>query len=152
MKALYELKEMLCKELEEIAEKGELTAGSLETVHKLTDTIKNIDKIMVIEEESGYSDRGGMYSQRRDNQGRYSRDGDWEARGRFGVGHSYDEGGSSYANRGKHYVRGHYSREGGYSREDGRKEMIENLKEMMREADGQMKHALKRAIEEIEMA
>ena len=50
MKALHELREMLCRELDDIAGKGELTAGSLETVHKLTDTIKNIDKIMMLEE------------------------------------------------------------------------------------------------------
>ena len=40
MKSLYELKEMLCDELEEIVGKGELSAGSLDVVHKLTDTIK----------------------------------------------------------------------------------------------------------------
>ena len=44
MKAMHELKEMLCRELDEIAKQGELNAGGLETVHKLTDTIKNIDK------------------------------------------------------------------------------------------------------------
>lgn len=41
---LYDLKEMLCKELDEIAKKGEMSAGDLETVHKLTDTVKNIEK------------------------------------------------------------------------------------------------------------
>lgn len=160
MKALYELKEMLCKELEEIAEKGELTAGSLETAHKLTDTIKNIGKIMMIEEEGGYSERGGMYSERRDSRGRYSREGggyseagDWEARGRFDGGHSYDEGGSSYANRGKHYVRGHYSREGGgYSREDGRKEMIGELEDMMQKATGKDRDIVQRAMDEMRRA
>lgn len=92
MKALYDLKEMLCAELEEIAKKNELSIGDLEIAQKLTDTIKNIDKIVMLEDEEGYS-RGG----------------DWEARGR------YNEGGSSYAHRGKHYVRGHYSRGDGYS-------------------------------------
>ena len=58
MKSLYELKEMLCYELDEIVKKGELSAGSLETVHKLTDTIKNIDKIEMLEEEGGYSEEG----------------------------------------------------------------------------------------------
>lgn len=146
MKAMTELKEMLCEELEKLTKKGELSAGSLDAVHKLTDTIKNIDKIMVLEEEAGYSERGGMGG----NRGGYSEAGDWEARGRFG-GNSYDDGGSSYANR-RRDSRGRYSREGGYSRADGKMEMVENLKEMMQEADGPMKHALKRAIEEIEMA
>lgn len=193
MKAMNQLKEMLCEELEKISKKGELSAGSLDAVHKLTDTIKNIDKIMMMEEEEGYSEAGGYsmegggYSQARGGRGGgnrgggggnrgggggrggysreggggysgeggggYSQEGDWEARGRFGGGNSYDDGGSSYANR-RRDSRGRYSREGGggYSRADGKMEMIENLKEMMQEADGQMKHALKRAIEEIEMA
>lgn len=179
MKAMNQLKEMLCEELEKLTKKGELSAGSLDAVHKLTDTIKNIDKIMMLEEEEGYSERGyseeggrggsrgggnrggggrGGYS-REGGGGGYSRegggysgDGDWEARGRFGGGSSYDEGGSSYANR-RRDSRGRYSREGGgYSRDDGKMEIVTNLKEMMQEADGQMKHALKRAIEEIEMA
>lgn len=163
MKAMMQLKDMLCEELEKLTKKGELSAGSLDAVHKLTDTIKNIDKIMMLEEEEGYSEAGGGYGMagggRGGNRGGYSREGggyseagDWEARGRFGGGHAYDDGGSSYANR-RRDSRGRYSREsGGYSRADGKMEMIENLKEMMREAEGPMKHALKRAIEEIEMA
>ena len=58
MKALYDLKEMLSAELEEIARKPEMSAGDLETVHKLTDTIKNIDKICALEEDGGYSEAG----------------------------------------------------------------------------------------------
>lgn len=147
MRAMHELKEMLCKELDKIAEQGELTAGSLETAHKLTDTIKNIEKIMMLED-------GGEYSQRRG----YSRAGEWTARGRFGM--PYDEGGNSYTNRGQHYVRGHYSREGGrdrmtrggYSRDDGREEMIDQLEEMMQDADGQRREIIRRAMEEIRSA
>lgn len=123
MEKLYELKEKLNRELEEIAEKPELGAGDLELIHKLTDTIKNIDKICALEEQGGYSEAG-----------------DYE-------GGSY--GGGSYANRGKHYVRGHYSRDGGmgrsgdsrnggyssrrgsrggYSRGDGAEEMKEHIR------------------------
>ena len=40
MKALYDLKDKLQDELDEIARKPEMSAGDLETVHKLTDTIK----------------------------------------------------------------------------------------------------------------
>ena len=64
MKALYELKEKFEMELEELARKGELGAGDLELAHKLTDTIKNIDKICALEEDGGYSEAG-----------------DWEGRG-----------------------------------------------------------------------
>lgn len=83
MKSMYELRDMLCKELEEITRKGELGAGDLDIVHKLTATIKNIDKIEAMDEQ-GYS-------------GRYLDD---DLRG-------YNRG-NSYARR--HYVRGHYSR------------------------------------------
>lgn len=86
MEYMYELKDKLCDELEEIAKKGELGAGDLEIVHKLTDTIKNIDKIEIMKEDGGYSqagdwemrgtyDRGSSYRRKRDSMGRYSRDG-----------------------------------------------------------------------------
>lgn len=148
MKAMHELKKMLCKELEKIADQGELTAGSLETAHKLTDTIKNIDKIMMLEEgdEGEYSQRG------------YSRAGEWTARGRFGL--PYDEDGNSYANRGRHYVRGHYSREGGmdretrrmYSRNDGKQEMMGELEDLARDADDRQREIIMRAIDELRRA
>lgn len=66
MKYLHELKDKLCEELQEIAEKQDMSAGDLEAVHKLTDTIKNIDKIEMLEAD-GYSNNGG----------------DWEARGSY---------------------------------------------------------------------
>ena len=106
MKALYELRDMLCSELDEIAHTGEMSAGDLETVHKLTDTIKNIDKIEMLESD-GYSRSDG---------------GVWTARGNYGHG-------SSYARRGTHYVRGHYSRD------DGREAMLRRVQEMMDNAD-----------------
>lgn len=83
MKSLYNLKNKLFDELDEIADKPDLSAGDLETVHKLTDTIKNIDKICMIE-ENGYSGdeeyrKGLSYAgRRRDSMGRYSRDGSKE--------------------------------------------------------------------------
>lgn len=133
MKALYDLKDKLCMELDEIAGKPDLSAGDLETVHKLTDTIKNIDKIAMLESDGGYSRAGG-----------------WEARGTYG-GHAYDDGGSSYTRRGTHYVRGHYSRDDGrmYSRDDGKARMESELEDMMRSADGEQREILRRALEEI---
>lgn len=80
-KAMYELRNMLCDELDELARKGELGAGDLDIVHKLTDTIKNIDKIETLEED-GYSSRRDEYDMRGRNRrnthyvrGHYSRDG-----------------------------------------------------------------------------
>ena len=124
MKALYDLKDKLCAELDEIAAKPNMSTGDLETVHKLTDTIKNIDKIMKLEDESGYSRAGG-----------------WESRGTYG--YPYDERGSSYMRRGEHYVRGHYSRD------DARQHMITELQDMLRTADGQYRDVIQRALDEI---
>lgn len=125
MKALYDLKDKLCAELDEIAAKPNMSTGDLETVHKLTDTIKNIDKIMKLEDESGYSRAGG-----------------WEARGTYGQ-QPYDERGNSYMRRGEHYVRGHYSRD------DARQHMIAELQDMLRTADGQYREVIQRALDEI---
>lgn len=130
MKALYELKEKLCAELDEIAEKQDMSAGDLEAVHKLTDTIKNIDKIMLLEED-GYSRDGG-----------------------YGMGHGgrYDNDGNSYARRGgTYYVRGHYSRNDGrgYSRDGGSHYMIEELETLMKHADGEQREVIRRALDEL---
>ena len=124
MKAMYDLRDMLCKELDEIAHKGELGAGDLDIAHKLVSTIKNIDKIDLMEDE-GYS-RDGDYSQRR-----YSRD-------------SYG-GGSSYARRGTHYVRGHYSRDG------AKDDMKRQLQEMLDNADDDtIRNAIQRCMDAVE--
>ena len=139
MEKLYDLKDKLCEELEEFARKQEMGAGDLEVIHKLTDTIKNIDKICMLEEGDGYSEAvdGGGYGR-----------------------------GSSYANRGKHYVRGHYSRDGGmngystrrrdgrgrYSREDGRSEMMEHLEMAMDSATEQDRDTIKRFMRQLENA
>lgn len=141
MEKLYDLKDKLKVELDKIARKPELSAGDLEAAHKLTDTIKNIDKICMLEED-GYSE-GGYYDD----------------------GTSYGRG-SSYANRGKHYVRGHYSRDGRggedyssrrdsrgrYSREDGRSEMMEHLEMAMETANEQDRENIKRWMRQLENA
>lgn len=135
MEYMHELKDKLCEELDEIARKPEMSAGDLEAIHKLTDTIKNLDKIEMLE-DGGYSQVG-------------YRDG----------GSSYNCG-SSYANRGKHYVRGHYSRDGysnegrggrgGYSRHDAKEAMMEQLDEIMDSANEQEREILRRAISQLE--
>lgn len=103
---MHKIKEMLMEELKEFEKKSDLKAGDLETIHKLTDTVKNIDKIEMLEDgEGGYSEAGG-----------------WMADGRmYGT---YDHG-SSYARgrgRGRNAKRdsmGRYSREDGYSMNGG---------------------------------
>lgn len=117
-RVLYDLKDMLCAELDEIGKKGEMSAGDLETVHKLTDTIKNIDKIVMLEDDG------------------YSRDEDLSAnmRGNYGRG-------SSYARRGSHYVRGHYSMD------DGRDSLISRMEDIMRGADSKDREVIQRCID-----
>ena len=139
MEYMYELKEKLCDELEEIARKPEMGAGDLEIIHKLTDTIKNLDKIEMLED------------------GGYSQAGDWDdGRGSYGRG-------SSYANRGKHYVRGHYSREGysnegnssrgGYSRHDAKEAMMEQMEALMDQAESEKeRQAIRRCMSQLENA
>ena len=126
MEKLHDLKEKLCEELEDYARKQDMGAGDLEVIHKLTDTIKNIDKICMLEGEDGYSQSSG-----------------------------YD-GGSSYANRGRHYVRGHYSRDGGnrggYSRDDGRSQMMEHLEMALDAANEQDREDIKRFMRKLENA
>ena len=57
MHYMHDLKDLVCAELEDFAEKGKksskLSMGDLETVHKLTDTVKKIMKIDVLKEEAG---------------------------------------------------------------------------------------------------
>ena len=96
MHELEKLREMLCDELEEYASKGKLDIGCLEIVDKLAHAIKNIDKIIMYDEEGysgeysrmnayrngysgtdnyrrGYSTRRGRMNAKRDSMGRYSR-------------------------------------------------------------------------------
>lgn len=136
MEYMDKLKDKLCEELGEYARKPEMGAGDLEIIHKLTDTIKNLDKIEMLE-DGGYSQAG-------------YRDG----------GSSYNRG-SSYANRGKHYVRGHYSRDGysmevrgnrgGYSRHDAKEAMMEQMEMLMEQAGSEReREAIQRCISQLE--
>ena len=136
MDYMHDLKEKLCDELEEIAHKPEMGAGDLEIVHKLTDTIKNICKIDMLEEDGGYS-----------------RDGDWETRG------SYNRG-SSYRGR-KRDSMGRYSRDWRrdmredrmYSRDGSRDRMMDHLEDMMQEAGSEKeREAIRRCMSQLENA
>ena len=141
---MHKIKELLMDEIyqyEERAKKmngGKLSAGDLETIHKLTDTIKNIDKIEMLEdgEYSNASDwmgEGRMYGvsyargRKRDSMGRYSRD---DGRGR--------------------YSRDGYSRDG-YSRDGGIEHLMEKAEELLDSAeDERQKKAIHRFIKELE--
>lgn len=128
MEYMYELKEKLCRELEEVARKPEMGAGDLELIHKLTDTIKNIDKIDALEDDG------------------YSRDGDWEMEGRG----RYNRG-SSYARR--RDSRGRYTSDRRYSRDDAKTHMMEQMEQMMNGAQNEReREIIRRAMEQLEQA
>jgi len=100
MHKMYELREMLCEELDKITKKGELSAGSLDVVDKLTHSIKSIDTIIAMEDagysSDDYSMRGNSYARgrgsnaKRDSMGRYSSD-NYSMRGGRGRNYSYDD-------------------------------------------------------------
>jgi len=144
MEKLYDLKESLMEGLKQFdtIKEGHLKMGELEALNLLTDTVKNVDKICMLEDGGGYSE---------------AVDGDGYGRG------------SSYANRGKHYVRGHYSRDGRggnmgdgyssrrdsrgrYSRGDGRSEMMEHLEMAMDSATNEDRETIKRFMRQLENA
>lgn len=104
-KRMYEdLKETLNEELRALAKKGELSRESLDSIYKLTETIKAIDHIMKKEMEGGNSSEPG-YSMRPmmsyDGGNQSMRGGSYE--GSYNQG-SYNQGGGSY-NQGS-YERG----------------------------------------------
>ena len=157
MHYMEDLKDLLCAELEDYAEKGKksgkMSIGDLDSIRKLTDTVKNILKIDMLEEESGYSE-----------------DGHYMGEGRI-YGTSYDgyDRGTSYARgRGRYAKRdsmGRYSRDDGYmrrdgrgmrdgySRDDGKAYMMEQLEGMMEDAEKPSeKEALRRCMEALKRA
>ncbi len=173
MHEVYEgLRSKLSMSLKELNKTGKLSGAALNELHMITDTIKNLDKIEMLE-DGGYSQAG------------YSQGGDWQAMGSYGRGGSYAGGesygeGGSYAGggsyergnseagrRGSTYVQGYYrggrgggrrgySREGGnsyggggYSRDDGKEMMMEQLEEMMEQADGSSREAIRKCMDEI---
>lgn len=123
-KYMKELEDMLCEELDKIAKKGELSAGSLDTVQKLTHSLKSLKTIEAMD-ESGYS--SAMYPVYRN-----------------GYNHSYDDG-NSYAMRGRDSM-GRYTR--GYSRDEG---LVHELRELMKDApNDRVRRKMQSLVTEIE--
>ena len=159
MDYMHDLKDLLCAELEDYAEKGkrsgELSKADVEVIDTVLNSVKNIYKIDKYKEET---------------EG-YSEDGHYMGEGRI-YGTSYESGysergGSSYARgRGRYAKRdsmGRYSRDdgmsyrggmrGGYSRDDGKEYMREQLEEMMEQAQKPAeKEALRRCMDALKRA
>ena len=159
MHYMHDLKDLLCAELEDYAEKGKksgkMSMGDLDSIHKLTDTVKNILKIDMLEDESGYSEDGAYMGEGRIYGTSYD---DGMRRG----GYSYARGRGRYAKRDS---MGRYSRDygsmrrdgrgmrDGYSRDEGKTYMMEQLEDMMEDAEKPAeKEALRRCMDALKRA
>lgn len=117
MEDKHKLKSLLERELDEFARRDSIESYDLDTIHKLTSTINNLDEML---EDGGYSqargggNRGGMRT--------YARDGE-------GGGYGYED--SFGDNDGYSMARRRRDERGRYSRDDGRDDMVNRLEEMM---------------------
>jgi len=131
MEYYHDLKKKLCRELENYAKDGKLSAGDLEVIDKLTHSIKSLVTIITME-DSGYS---GEYSgaRRRDSMGRYA-------------------DGASY-NSGRYYDGGNMDGYSGrrYSRDEGKNHMIHQLEDLMQQAGNpEERQALQQALSRLQ--
>lgn len=126
MKDMHKMKQLLCRELEEYDGRDKLTMSDLEIVHKITDTIKNIYKIEMFEEDDGgHSHRSHRGEYSHNDGGRYS----YNDESSYRRGRSYDSGRS-------------------YS--DGMHQTISKLERMMEEADPKQKEIFQRFIGQLQ--
>lgn len=165
---MHKLKEKFMDELYALEERAGKSSArindtDLNKIHKLTDTIKNIDKIEMLEEGGGYSEEsnwmadGRMYGTSYDDGSSYARGGRGRGRNakRDSMGRYSSEGGSyegdmSYARDGRGGQGGSRGGRGGYSRDGGKEEVMELLDEAMSMADSETKHKIRRFKKELE--
>lgn len=124
MNAYYDLKDMLCDELQEFAKKGELSAGDLEAVDKLTHSIKSLVTIIAME-DGGYSNDGYDH----------------------GSSYGYDRGysGRRYANRDS---MGRYTSRR-YSRDEAKDEVIRHMEKLMNDMSGKDREVVQDAVNQL---
>lgn len=125
MEAFYDLKEMLCKELEDLVQKGELSAGALDAVDKLTHSIKSLVTIIAMEE------------------GGYSNDGSYD--GYNGGSYNY----RGYSGRRGRDSMGRYTSGRRYSRDEAKDEVMRHLEKAMNGASGEQRKIIQDALEEL---
>ena len=124
--------EIVCDEMDKIAEKG-LTTGNLETAYKLVDMYKDLKTVEGMDEyydDDEYSQARGRMRAKRDSMGRYSR--------RYDDGNSYNDGERRYMDS-KRIYRNDHSMASKQSMladlDDFMADMHNKLKELKRDAD-----------------
>ena len=156
MEYIEKIKKMLCKELDEYAMKGKISGSDLDMIWKLTDTVKNLDKIEMLEEGDsydGYSEMreypymgGSSYARgrgryaKRDSMGRYSSD-----------DMSYDNYSEENYRGGSSYERGGQGGRG-YSRDDAKDHLMSAVGEAMEGASPNEREILKDCMRKLERA
>lgn len=135
MNAIYDLRDMLCDELEQVMTKS--TNMNLDQIDKLTHALKSVETIIAMK-EGGYSTTV--------NSNRYYDDNSY-----YG-GNSYRNGRNGGMRYNEHYNSYRMSNRGsGYSRNDGKEEMIANLHDMLNDASSaKEKDAIHQCIEKLQ--
>lgn len=145
IKTLYDLCEVVSRELEECNEKirkagGKLSPGDVEYLDKITHMLKSIKTTiaMMEAEEDGYSENWGGMSYA-DGRGGYrsNRGGNSMARGGRGGRNNNPMG------------RNQYSREG-YSYEDGMDDLLSEMRSMMGELPEEKRREVERFVHKME--
>jgi hypothetical protein len=132
-RAIEEIKERLCDELNEYADKNRWSERDVDMIDKITHSIKSLMKYLEMEETWNDYDTRSSYSRGRSmNRGRYYRDD-------RSYDNSYDDryydGDTSYRNR---------------SRDDGMEHLTQELEELMsKTTDADVKEAIKKTMAQI---
>lgn len=158
---MHKIKEKLMDELYQIEDRmkknsgGTLSMQDIEKIQKLTDSVKNIDKIEMLEEGGGYSEesyymgegrlygtsyddgmsyaRGRGRNAKRDRMGRYSSDGM-----SYDDDMSYDDNSYARGGQGRGMNRGGRGMSNrGYSRDDATDQLMRKARKMMDEAESE---------------
>ena len=150
MEYIEKIKKMLCKELDEYAMKQKISGADLDMIWKLTDTVKNLDKIEMLEEESeGYSEaRGGMRGRSYMHGSSY--DDDMMYSERRGRNAKRDSMGRYSSDMDDDYSEARMDRR--YSRDDAKDHMMSKLGSMMEGADPNEREILKDCMRKLERA
>ena len=167
MRYMEDLKDLLCSELEDYAEKGKksgkMSTADIEVIDTVLNSVKNIYKIDKYKEETeGYSEDGHYMGEGRIygtsyDDGMHREGGYSYARGRYAkrdsMGRYSSRGGMSYDDDMSYARGGRDGNRGGYSREDGKHYMMGELERLMEKASTHTeREALEKCMQALERA